>query len=173
MWNPFTAGLPDVPGNRPGAYWPGSSYVDWVGTDLFANSPNFRGLERFYHDARWRHKPFMLGEWALWGREDKPFVRRLIGWVRSHRRARMEVYNQGGNLLWFLRLRSFPASARELRRQVRGRRFDAYAPELRGRPRRPPAHEPEPPPGEVPVLPPSVPPEPDGIEQLLPGVLPR
>ncbi len=41
--------------------------MDWVGTDLFANSPNFSGLWRFYRDRRWRRKPFMLGEWALWG----------------------------------------------------------------------------------------------------------
>jgi hypothetical protein len=164
MWNPFTAGLPDVAGNGPGAYWPGSSYVDWVGTDLFANSPNFRGLERFYRDARWRDKPFMLGEWALWGREDPGFVRRLVSWLRSHRRARMEVYNQGGRLLWYLRLRSFPASAGELRRQVRRARFNAYPPELRGRRPPPPAYEPLPPPGEVPPAPSG------GLLNLLPGV---
>jgi len=41
MWNPFTAGLPNVAANSPGRYWPGARYVDWVGTDLFANSPNF------------------------------------------------------------------------------------------------------------------------------------
>jgi len=50
MWNPFTAGLPNVAGNSPGRYWPGGRYVDWVGTDLFANSPNVRGLNRFYRD---------------------------------------------------------------------------------------------------------------------------
>src|SRR3954451_8099079 len=169
MWNPFTAGLPDVGANSAGAYWPGSAYVDWVGTDLFANSPNFRGLERFYDDPRWRNKPFMLGEWALWGREDPGFVRRLMGWTRSHHRARMEVYNQGGRMIWYLRLRNFPASARAYRRQLRSRRFNAYAPELRRRRRRPPpppAYEPPPPPDEVP------PPPPSGIPNLLPGVLP-
>jgi hypothetical protein len=171
MWNPFTAGLPNVDGNGPGAYWPGGRYVDWVGTDLFANSPNFRGLNRFYGDRRWNRKPFMLGEWALWGKEDRRFVRRLIGWVRSHRRARMEVYNQGGNLLWFLRLRSFPRSARELRRQVRSRRFNAYPPELTRRPRRPPPHEPAPPPEEIPVLPPGPAPPPDPLG-LIPGLVP-
>jgi hypothetical protein len=52
-----------VPGNGPGAYWPGRRYVDWVGTDFFANSPNFRRLTRFYRDRRWRRKPFAFGEW--------------------------------------------------------------------------------------------------------------
>lgn len=123
MWVPFCAGLPHRRGNGPGAYWPGGRYVDWVGTDFFANSPNFRCLGRFYRDRRWRSKPFAFGEWALWGREDPRFVRRLYGWVASHRRARMVVYNQGALLKPLLRLR--PRSARELRRQLRSRRFSA------------------------------------------------
>jgi len=151
MWNPFTAGLPNVAGNSPARYWPGGRYVDWVGTDLFANSPNFRGLNRFYRDRRWRRKPFMLGEWALWGREDPGFVRRLFGWIGAHRRVKMQVYNQGAHHPRLLALRWYPRSARELRRRVRSRRFAAYPPELRRRrPRRPPAYEPAPPRGETP-----------------------
>ena len=130
MWVPFTAGLPHVRGNGPGAYWPGSRYVDWVGTDFFANSPTFHLLERFYSDRRWRRKPFVFGEWALWGREDPSFVRRLYRWIGRHRRVRMVVYNQGGLLKQSLRLRSFPRSARELRRRSRARRFAAYPPEF-------------------------------------------
>jgi hypothetical protein len=174
MWNPFTAGLPTVPGNGPGAYWPGPRYVDWVGTDLFANSPNFSGLDRFYRDPRWRHKPFMLGEWALWGREDPRFVRRLFGWIRSHRRLRMEVYNQGAHLYRYLSLRSFPRSARVLRRRLRSRRFAAYPRELRGkRRRRPPGREPAPPPGETPPdRPPAPPGEPSPLLPLPPLPLP-
>jgi hypothetical protein len=122
LWVPFCAGLPHRRGNGPGSYWPGGGYVDWVGTDFFANSPNFRCLNRLYRDRRWRRKPFAFGEWALWGREDPGFVRRLYRWVASHRRARMMVYNQGALLKPLLRLR--PRSARELRRQTRSRRFD-------------------------------------------------
>jgi hypothetical protein len=128
LWVPFTAGLPHVPGNGPGAYWPGGRYVDWVGTDFFANSPTFHLLGRFYRDRRWRRKPFAFGEWALWGREDPAFVRGLFGWIRSHRRVRMAVYNQGALLKPFLRLRSFPRSSRELRHQLRGPRFAALPP---------------------------------------------
>jgi hypothetical protein len=177
MWNPFTAGLPHVRGNGPGAYWPGSRYVDWVGTDLFANSPNFRGLNRFVRDRRWRRKPFMFGEWALWGREDPRFVRRLFAWIRSHRRVRMEVYNQGAHHYPYLNLRSFPRSARELRRQMRSRRFAAYPRELRRkRRRRPPPREPQPPPGETPPPqrrppPPPKPPPPELLPPL-PDLLP-
>jgi hypothetical protein len=121
MWVPFCAGLPHRRGNGPGSYWPGGGYVDWVGTDFFANSPNFPCLHRFYRDRRWRSKPFAFGEWALWGREDPRFVRRLYRWVASHRRVRMVVYNQGALLKPLLRLR--PRSARELRRHTRSPRF--------------------------------------------------
>src|SRR4051794_15693343 len=121
MWVPFCAGLPTVAGNGPGAYWPGSRYVDWVGTDFFANSPNFPCLGRLYKDRRWRRKPFAFGEYALWGRDDPGFVRRLFGWIRSHRRVRIVVYNQGAGIYPLLRLR--PRSAAELRRQLRSRRF--------------------------------------------------
>jgi hypothetical protein len=131
LWVPLTAGLPHRRGNSPGDYWPGSRYVDWVGTDFYAVSQNFRGLERFYRDRRWRRKPFAFGEWGLWGTEDTRFVRRLFAWIRSHRRVRLVVNNQGALLPRYLRLRSHPRSAAELRRQVRGRRFDAYPPELR------------------------------------------
>jgi hypothetical protein len=124
LWVPFCAGLPYVAGNGPGAYWPGGRYVDWVGTDFFANSPNFPCLGRLYKDRRWKRKPFAFGEWALWGRDDPGFVRKLFGWVRSHKRVRMAVYNQGATLKPFLRLR--PRSAGELRRQLRSRHF--YAP---------------------------------------------
>jgi hypothetical protein len=151
MWNPFTAGLPNVPGNSPGRYWPGGRYVDWVGTDIFANSPNFGGLNRFYRDRRWRRKPFMLGEWALWGQEDPGFVRRIFAWMAHHRRAKMQVYNQGAHGPRLLALRYYPRSARELRRRARSRRYAAYPPELRNKRRPPPpANEPAPPPGDTP-----------------------
>jgi len=117
LWVPFCAGLPDVRGNGPGDYWPGAAYVDWVGTDFFANSPNFPCLERLYRDRRWRDKPFAFGEWALWGRDDPGFVRRLFAWIHSHRRVRMAVYNQGSSFPALLRLR--PGGAAELRRQLR------------------------------------------------------
>ena len=58
-------------------------------------------------------------------------MRRFFHWVRAHRRVGMVVYNQGSGLKRFLRLRSFPRSARELRRQLHGRAFAFLPPELR------------------------------------------
>ena len=39
IWSPLPAGSPRVKGNFPGNYWPGSKWVDWVGTDFYAKSP--------------------------------------------------------------------------------------------------------------------------------------
>ena len=37
----------------------------------------------------------MFGEWALWGGDDPGFVDRLFGFISSHPRVRMALYNQG------------------------------------------------------------------------------
>jgi len=123
MWVPLTAGLPYVRGNSPGDYWPGSGYVDWVGTDFYAVSPNYRLLNRFYGDPRWRGKPFVFGEYAVWGREDPGFVRDLFAWIGSHRRVGMAVYNQAAAKTPMFRLRSYPRTGAELGRLLSADRF--------------------------------------------------
>src|ERR1039458_8278303 len=35
VWTPETAGTPAISGNDPANYYPGSQYVDWVGTDFY------------------------------------------------------------------------------------------------------------------------------------------
>jgi hypothetical protein len=122
VWCPQVAGAPDVPGNAPRAYWPGSRWVDWVSTDFYSRFPNFSGLERFYR--AFGGKPFALGEWALWGRDDPAFVHRLFGWVGSHRRVRMLVYNQGSVVGGPFDLGRFPRSRAALRAVTRKHRFD-------------------------------------------------
>ena len=128
LWVPQVAGAPNIRGNAPRAYWPGSRYVDWVGTDFYSRFPNFRGLDAFY--SRWAHKPFLLGEWALWGRDDPGFVRRLFRWTRRHGRTRMIMYNQGRAGGPF-RLFRYPRGRAELRRQLLDPRFATFAPEWR------------------------------------------
>ena len=116
QWVPQVAGAPDVPGNRPLAYWPGARYVDWVGTDFYSKFPNFSGLERFYASVRRFHKPFVFGEWAVWGADNPAFVTRLFSWTRSHPLVRMLVYNQGKQSDGPFRLGHYPRSARVLRK---------------------------------------------------------
>jgi hypothetical protein len=131
QWTPMTAGSPDIPANGPEQYWPGSAYVDWVGTDFYSRFPNFSGLDRFYHDARWAGKPFVFGEWAMWGRDDPGFMRRFFAWVAAHPRVRMLAYNQGNRPTSAFRLYRYPRSARVMRRALRSARYSGRGP---GRP---------------------------------------
>ncbi|GAC1319547.1 MAG: hypothetical protein NVSMB25_10510 [Thermoleophilaceae bacterium] len=121
LWVPQVAGAPDTPANSPRAYWPGAEYVDWVGTDFYARYPNFSGLERFYR--QFPGKPFAFGEWAMWGRDDPAFVRRLFAWVRSHGRVRMMMYNQGNRARGPFRLLHYPRSRLVIANELSAPRF--------------------------------------------------
>jgi hypothetical protein len=121
QWVPQTRGTPDIPANMPRAYWPGGRYVDWVGTDFYSRFPNFHWLEDFHRD--FPGKPFVFGEWALWGADDPGFVTRLFGWIHRHPRVRMVVYNQGALTNGPFRLSRYPRSKAALRRALDHRRF--------------------------------------------------
>jgi hypothetical protein len=121
VWVPQTRGTPDIPANMPRAYWPGGRYVDWVGTDFYSRFPNFRWLDDFYR--AFPGKPFAFGEWALWGADDPGFVSRLFGWIGSHPRVRMALYNQGARTDGPFRLNRYPSSRAALRNALSHRRF--------------------------------------------------
>jgi hypothetical protein len=127
VWTPQVAGSPDTPANSPAAYYPGDSYVDWVGTDFYSRFPNFTGLDAFYKQHP--HKPFAFGEWALWGGDNPGFVDQLFSWVNSHKRVQMMLYNQGYTTDGPLRLNLDPASAAAIRRLIAAPRFLAATPE--------------------------------------------
>jgi hypothetical protein len=127
LWVPMVAGGPDVPGNEPNAYWPGGGYVDWVGTDFYSKFPNWSGLEQFY--GLHPHEPFVFGEYALWGADGPGFINQLFGWIGSHSRTRMVIYNPGTELNGPFRLWRYPNSARALRRWLASSRYPAFAPE--------------------------------------------
>ena len=120
LWVPQTEGSPAIAANAPRAYWPGGQYVDWVGTDFYSRFPNFDKLERFYDD--FRGKPFVFGEWAIWGRDDPAFVRRFFGWIAAHPRVQMQLYNQGKLTDGPFRLTRYPRSRAALRRALAHRR---------------------------------------------------
>ena len=128
QWVPMTAGAPDIAGNRPSEYWPGGRYVDWVGTDFYSRYPNFDGLNRFYHAKRYGGKPFVFGEWAMWGHDDAAFMRRFFAWVAAHPRVKMLTYNQGNVTTSEFRLYRYPRAARAMRRSLRGKRYTSAAP---------------------------------------------
>jgi hypothetical protein len=59
IWSPMTGGSPMIPGLRPGVFWPGAEYVDWVGTSFYSKFPNFRWLTPYYKKfAVHYRKPF-------------------------------------------------------------------------------------------------------------------
>lgn len=97
--------------------------MDWVGTDFYSRFPNFSGLERFYR--QFPGKPFAFGEWAMWGRDDPAFVTRFFGWVRSHGRVRMVLYNQGDRTAGPFRLRRYPRSTATIQKALSSNLFSA------------------------------------------------
>lgn len=129
LWVPeLQPGDPAVRGNSPSDYWPGGQWVDWVGTDFYSNAQNFGGLQAFYD--QYSFKPFVFAEYALWNSgDDAGFIDRLFGWVGSHPRVRMLLYNQGVSATGPFRLYRYPRSAAELRRLLANPRYLAYASE--------------------------------------------
>jgi hypothetical protein len=127
IWSPLPGGSPRVKGNFPGNYWPGSRWVDWVGTDFYSNYPVWEDLNRFYLGKQWRNKPVAVTEWAL-AEEDEPrFVKQLIAWVLKRPRVRMLVYYVGfdtGPNVYEPRL--YPRSINTLRLKIRRPRFPEY-----------------------------------------------
>jgi hypothetical protein len=130
IWSPMTRGSPMIPGLRPGLFWPGAKYVDWVGTSFYSKYPNFRFLTPYYKRFAARyHKPFALIEWALWGSDDPSFVRNVFAWISSHRRTQMISYNQENLSNGPFVLARYPHSAAVIRRKISSPRFLAWAPE--------------------------------------------
>jgi hypothetical protein len=124
LWVPQTEGSPAIARNSAAAYWPGAKYVDWVGTDFYSKFPNFSKLETFYREFK---KPFVFGEWALWGGDSPGFVNQLFHFVNTHRRVRMMLYNQGNDPNGPFRLKRFPRAKAAIRHQLRSARYLAGA----------------------------------------------
>jgi hypothetical protein len=120
-WVPQTEGTPNIRKNRARAYWPGKQYVDWVGTDFYSKFPNFADLKTFYND--FKGKPFVFGEWALWGADDAAFVRRFFDFVNSHKRVKMLLYNQGNLSGGPFRLTRYPRSREAIEAELAKARF--------------------------------------------------
>jgi hypothetical protein len=132
VWAPMTGGAPNISALRPQVYWPGSKWVDWVGTSFYSRFPNFAGLDRYYKDfAVGRRKPFAIAEWAIWGSDAPAFADHLFDWIAAHRRVQMVHYNQGSESGGIFRLSRYPASARVVRNRLAHPRYLGFAPELR------------------------------------------
>lgn len=95
VWNPQGFGDPNLPGNSAQAYYPGNTFVDVVGDDLY--DQHYKA-EWSAADALYRahpHKPFSFPEWGLWGIDDPGFVRTMAKFVIQHRRTSLISYYEG------------------------------------------------------------------------------
>lgn len=95
VWNPQGRGSPDLPGNSAAAYYPGDSYVDVVGDDIYdiRFNPDWRDAEALYvaHPG----KPFAFPEWAPWDIDDSGFVSQMASFVKTHGRVVLIAYYSG------------------------------------------------------------------------------
>jgi Glycosyl hydrolase family 26 len=137
VWSPLPSGSPTVPQNRPRHFYPGSRWVDWVGTDFYAAYPEWKSLTGLYR--RFSRKPFAITEWALESGDNPDFVRQLFSWVRRHSRCKMLVYYQDFGSTSSYRIENYPAGLAVLKARLHSPLFPSFAP---GAP-----HLPPPPPG--------------------------
>ncbi len=127
IWSPLPGGSPRVKGNFPGNYWPGSRWVDWVGTDFYSQYPVWEDLNRFYAGKQWQGKPVAVTEWAVSAIDEPRFVKQLIAWVVKRQRVRMLVYYQGFGKGNQYDLSLYPRTANTLRLKIRRANFLSYA----------------------------------------------
>jgi hypothetical protein len=126
IWSPLPAGSPTVPQNRPKHFYPGSRWVDWAGTDIYSDNQDWKALTGLYN--RFSGKPFAIAEWGVSTGDDSRFVRRLMTWMKRHRRAKMLLYYQDFGATSSYRIQNWPASLSVLRSFLRSRRYPSYAP---------------------------------------------
>ena len=125
VWVPMVGGSPDIPALEPSVYFPGRRWIDWVGTDFYSRYPNWSGLSSFY--SAYAHiAPFAFGEYAIWDGDNPSWAHTLFGWVATHPRTQMMVYNDASPEFW---LSHFPASAAVIKGALAAPAFLAYAPE--------------------------------------------
>lgn len=131
MWVPLSFGNPEVERNHPRHWWPGSAYVDWVGTTWYSPFLAVSAFDRFYDYPLWRGKPFAFSEYGVWGPESPRFINLFFDFVAGHRRVKMISYYQSALLKPEFRLSTHPRSRLVLRRKLQSGRYLAFAPEYR------------------------------------------
>jgi hypothetical protein len=165
VWSPLPGGSPRVKGNFPGNYWPGSRWVDWVGTDFYSQYPVWKDLSRFYAGKQWKRKPVAVTEWAVHGVDEPRFVKQLIAWIVKRPRVRMLVYYTGVGPGNQYDLGLYPRTANTLRLKIRRANFlpsaDYNAGLLPPLPPKPKKTKPAPAPAPVPPPEPVPPPTPE------------
>jgi hypothetical protein len=123
IWSPLPGGSPRVKGNFPGNYWPGSRWVDWVGTDFYSQYPVWQDLNHFYAGKQWKGKPMGINEWGVYRVDEPTFAKQLIAWIVKRPRVRMLIYYQGFGAGNEYDLSHYPETAAVLRQKLRRANF--------------------------------------------------
>ncbi len=87
IWNPV-AGI-----SLANEFYPGNTYVDMVGNDMYASTrgvASYTANEQLYR--RHASKPYALPEWGLQGIDDETFVRRICTFLKTRARTRLAAY---------------------------------------------------------------------------------
>ena len=126
IWGTLPAGSPTTPENRPRHFYPGKRYVDWVGTDFYSDNQDWKALTGLYN--RFAGKPFALPEFGVSSGDDPTYIRRLMVWVRRHRRCKMLVYYQDFGASSSYRIQNYPASLAALSNAIHHPAFPPFAP---------------------------------------------
>jgi hypothetical protein len=96
IWSPLASDNPAIPANAAQEYYPGASYVDVEGGDIYdeqlTDTAPWPGLEALYQQSAARHEPFSIPEWGLAGVDDPAFVRHMCSFLETHRLTEASVY---------------------------------------------------------------------------------
>lgn len=95
VWSPLAGGSPRSGSNAASAYYPGNSYVDVVGGDIYkeaGSSPPWDALDALRAFAVAHGKPFAVPEWGLFGVDDAGFVTDMCAFLKRHPVETEEFY---------------------------------------------------------------------------------
>ena len=121
MWVPQTEGSPAITANSARAYWPGGALRRLGRHRLLLALPHLRQARALLR--RVPRQAVRVRRVGAVGPRRPGFVRRFFGWIRSHRRVQMQLYNQGELTNGPFRLNRYPRSRAAMRTALRHRRF--------------------------------------------------
>jgi hypothetical protein len=125
MWTPLAISSPDARGNRPGAYWPGKAFVDWVGTDLYSkyDGEAMRAAVMHLYDS-YHGMPFAIGEYSPWNHDRTGrYTRHLFNWAEGHHRVGMLIYYRSVTTRTHFAVGHWPAAEHVIRNELNKSRF--------------------------------------------------
>ncbi len=89
LWSPLAGG------SAPEPYWPGASYVDVGGADIYKEAgrePPWQKFESIFAFVRGHHRPFSVPEWGMFGVDDPVFVQHMCTFLKQHATETEEFY---------------------------------------------------------------------------------